>query len=390
MQGVDCGSAVRYLVGGSDAPPLDVQGERDLGAIVDACLGDLDTEARLRFGVALLMAYVQHEVVGPPIPADLLAVHPEATKEICEQMGLAASAACHLLWMAHRVLAAPSLASQDAAVWRARLFGRLREASAENRRDWWEEEERAWDKVPAQLHLQERALMLGGQDRWADALRLVAAAKESVGLKATLSGRMGRRTKYQTFDCAQLVLVVEVDDREAEEEDGTKEEAVAEVGLGEESILLERGRGQDDAALSGEQQSLLVLEGLCIARRHARDELTLGLALPYVAQVLYRVVLFLKSLCLFVCFCLQVLAQGRSPFAVRSAALFVRSLLEAHMSRTRDRAALQLEALYEGWHSEADSSSSEQQHDGAKTRLATVWGCPVPLRQHLLLESAKA
>jgi hypothetical protein len=63
---------------------------------------------------------------------------------------------------------------------------------------------------------------------------------------------------------------------------------------------------------------------MCVARRHARDELTLGLALPYVTAVL---------------------SQPSSPYAVRSAALFVRSLLEAHLSRTRDRAALQLEAL---------------------------------------------
>lgn len=53
------------------------------------------------------------------------------------------------------------------------------------------------------------------------------------------------------------------------------------------------------------------------------------------------------------------------------------------MSKTRDRAALQLEALHEGWQRERDGTA-------AAARLAHVWGCPLPARNALLLETARA
>ncbi len=356
--GVDTGGAVRFLVGGSDdAPPLDLREESDLAALLDEHGGGLDEAGWLRLGVALLMAFVQHEITGPAVAAALVAVEPAVTERVSSELGVVGTAASHLLWLSRRALER-SGESEQSALWRARLLGRMREASSEHRRDAWEEEMRTWAQVSG--HEQEKALALGGQDRWAEALRLVTAAKDAAGLKAVLTGKMGKRTKYQTFECAQLVLEVEVEDREAEEEDRGGDE-VEEVGLGADSILLEPVRGDGGAAmLSGQQQSLLVVEALCVARRHARDEMTLGLALPYVVLVL---------------------SQASSPYAVRTAALFVRSLLEAHLSKTRDRAALQLEALGDGW--------GRGQEDAA-TRLALLWGCPVPPRRALLLETARA
>jgi hypothetical protein len=247
------GGAVRYLVGGSDdGPPLDVRGERDLAAVLDEHMREHDAAARLRLGAALLTAWVQHEVVGPALPAALASAEPEATAAACAALGLARSAGAHLLWLADRALGS-SGAGRQWTLWRARLQGRVREAaeSEEARRAGAEEELALWATL-APEYAAERALALGGQERWSDALRVVGEAKAALGLRASLTGRMGRRTKYQTFECAQLVLQVELEDREEEEEDATAKEQPAEVALEPDSILLEPAAAE--VALSGAQQ----------------------------------------------------------------------------------------------------------------------------------------
>jgi hypothetical protein len=439
LWGVHRGAAARYLAGGSeDGPPLDLRQEEEedddddkdkekeedvgwLARVAEERWGGSSAAARLRGGAALLCAHLQHCVTGPALPPALALCSERAQRAAARALLLPArcSSALPLLWLArallfHPLLDPPSSAShaasdaasdaaasdaslrvvvRAAALWRARVLAHLRElAQDEQRRDSWPQELRCWRAVSG--HWQEKALALGGQDRWAEALRLVARRKQQLGLRAALSGRLGKRTKYQTFECAQLVLLVERDDPDAEEDDddereeeeNQKKQALEhdepeEVKLEPDSILLERGRGEEgEPELTPEQQSVLVLEGLCVARRHARDELTLGLALPYVEQVLFGLVCLSFAL---TCFFQKVLRQRSCPFAVRSAALFVRSLLEAHMSKTRDRAALQLEALHEGWQRERDGTT-------AAARLAHVWGCPLPARNALLLETARA
>ena len=176
LERIATGGAVRYLVGGSeDGPPLDLRGERDLAGLLDEHARELGGAARLRLGVALFMAFVQHEVVGPAVPAALAACEPEATVAACEALGVARSPGAHLLWLAARAL--EGCAEQPAwPLWRARLLGRAREAAGgELRPETWAEELALWDRVPG--HAAERALALGGQDRWNDALRVVAEAK---------------------------------------------------------------------------------------------------------------------------------------------------------------------------------------------------------------------
>lgn len=353
------GKAARYLAGGSeDGPPLDLrQDEHDnddedeeddeswLARLAAERWGASSAAARLRGGAALLSAHVQHCVTGPALPAALAQCSPRAQRAAARALLLSprCSSALPLLWLARALLFHPLLdptpasshaaaaaddtasshaaasdgtasshaASSDdtasshavvaaaAALWRARLLAHARElAQDEQRRDSWPEELRCWRAVPG--HLQEKALALGGQDRWAEALRLVARRKQQLGLRAALSGRLGKRTKYQTFECAQLVLLVERDDLDAEEDDSDapapEHDEPEEVKLEADSILLEPGRGQEgEPELTPEQQSILVLEGLCVARRHARDELTLGLALPYVEQVGFFVVVLKKT-----------------------------------------------------------------------------------------------
>ncbi len=389
-------SAVRFLVGGGDVPPLDLSGESDLPSVLSSLLSALSSSSSsfssslLLLGSSLLCAHARHELVGPPLPPALLAVAPAASVFAAAQLGCAPASSLHLLWLAREVLLHQHLDKQEqqeqeqdqdqsssssssssssllsVSLWRARLWTRVREAASssgegELRREHWAAELRAWSLVRGCLP--EKALALGGQNRWTEALRVVQQAKQEAGLRAVLSGKMGKRTKYQTFECAQLVLQVEVEDpQEEEEDDKEKKDLPVEVHLEEDSILLDREQRVQAVNLTGEQQSLLVLEALCIARRHARDELTLGLSLPYVEQVL---------------------ASPTSPFAVRTAALFVRSLLEAHMSKTRDRAALQLEALYEDWQGLHPEAKKEN-------RMHLVWSTPVATRRNVLLEAARA
>lgn len=277
-------------------------------------------------------------------------------------------------------------------LWRARLAARHRELLGRLSASLLQEEGRCLDcalaaplppLLAALLNI-EKARWLAAQDRVREARALMQTVREQMGFSVALTGRMGRRTKYQTFDVAQLVLQVERDDVEADEvnaaalpEDGSsgllEETAKAkQVALDEDNPLLEKVRltdGQKELdsmkLASAAQQAAVLTESLMALRDGARDDHSGHLALPFVVAVM----------------------ELHRDWTLFTAALYCRSHLELLHNKTRDRAVLQLDVLQQQWGDGDGISSSDA---AVMKRFRWFWSVPFPARHALRLETAKA
>ena len=101
-----------------------------------------------------------------------------------------------------------------------------------------------------------------------------------LNLNLKLTGRLGRRTKYQEFDIAQLVLDVENRTVQVIEKknEGLEEEMKQKLLLEEDTILYEQPKITDPLGelqkkqLSVEDQLVIQAYVNYIAKTHAKDE----------------------------------------------------------------------------------------------------------------------
>ncbi|KAI9208102.1 uncharacterized protein BJ171DRAFT_557816 [Polychytrium aggregatum] len=166
-----------------------------------------------------------------------------------------------------------------------------------------------------------------GQD--AKAASLFEKATEVSNFKWSLTGALGRRTKFQTFDVAQLVVVAESSSNEtasAGSEASAKPESLA---LNDEVLLEKIAFTQDNDGIQNQgklktiDQCILLAHCLNIKNINPDHGLTKQEMAPYVMRVL----------------------DNPNNWMVHTMALLLRTRLESDKSRTVERSVLQLQAL---------------------------------------------
>eukprot|EP01116_Phalansterium_solitarium_P024129 TRINITY_DN8746_c0_g1_i1.p1 TRINITY_DN8746_c0_g1~~TRINITY_DN8746_c0_g1_i1.p1 ORF type:complete len:798 (+),score=187.39 TRINITY_DN8746_c0_g1_i1:56-2449(+) len=179
-------------------------------------------------------------------------------------------------------------------------------------------------EVRAQLHL-ESGLVRLKYHNVAKAQEEFAAAQAATGLQTQLTGKLGKRTKHQTFQVSQLVL--EASSRVGAEASSIPSFSPQSVALTDD-VLLETPalEGSDVAApLTVIDQAILL--NLCnvVKSQSAKHTLTVEEMMAYVIRI----------------------QEKPQNWMVHSTCLLLRSRLEKEKMRTSDRAALQLQVLVE-------------------------------------------
>lgn len=210
-----------------------------------------------------------------------------------------------------------------------------------------------------------------GQDKPANQAFLTAA--RASGLEFELTGALGKRTKFQTQDFSQLLLLAESRKREGEEGNVPPSKGAPEaLALNDDTLLEEteyttttRGSGTLSHLDPGNQPSLHPLDqalllSLCLNQSNSSPAhgLTTQQMMPFVQRVVSHPV----------------------NWSVHTTALLLRSRLESNRSRTVERSALQLAALID----QMPTSDSE-----ASERLQYFHQLPLPSKWEMEKELAK-
>ncbi|KND03282.1 tetratricopeptide repeat-containing protein EMW1 [Spizellomyces punctatus DAOM BR117] len=178
------------------------------------------------------------------------------------------------------------------------------------------------------------------------------AAQAASRFKWTLTGALGKRTKFQEFDVSQLVVMAEsAQDVEEtnDKEHGTQCQPKT-LALNDDT-LLETIEFTQDASQEGQSaatqgnlkvidQCILLAFCLNVKNTNPAHGLTTEEMLPYVRRVL----------------------ENANNWMVHTMGLLLRSRLESNKSRTVERAALQLQALVDQFPLEESSVSDRMLH----------------------------
>lgn len=157
---------------------------------------------------------------------------------------------------------------------------------------------------------------------------LVEGAKEDFNLKINLTGRLGRKTKYQVFDSA--ILVIEAQSSTLNTNKNSQEENPLTVKLDEENPLLESPNITDTTELISSDLSVYdhsyISAFIHLLHRSEPDE-----------DLLREVILTYTNKCL----------NNSYDWLVYSKILLHRSLAENRKSKTIERSLLQIQSLCE-------------------------------------------
>ncbi|KAI8063451.1 hypothetical protein BC940DRAFT_307240 [Gongronella butleri] len=238
------------------------------------------------------------------------------------------------------------------------------------------------DKPLRVRHELETALIYSYYGHDKEAFDKMKQAQQSSGFQWSLTGALGRRTKFQTFDVSQLVILAEseqekgekmaVDDNhDKKDKDDDDEAARPETLELNDDTLLEKIAFKDEADASKRQgnlqiidQSLLLAFCLNVKNTNPDHGLTNEEMVPYVTRVL----------------------ENANNWMVHTMALLLRSRLEAHKSRTVERGALQLQAL-------VDQIKLDEQKEegvaGAAERLSYFYDLLMPSKWEMERELAR-
>ena len=238
---------------------------------------------------------------------------------------------CRCAFIQQRILDNPA-ASLQAAMTEAiaQLDSSISEFAASNR------------ELKARAYLEQGLIHhFYGQD--AKAVELFDRAQEASGLVWALTGALGKRTKFQTFEVSQLVVLAE--SLKEQNCSSTKEEKSAAapntLPLNDDTLLetvditVKTPSQQDN--LSVIDQAILLAFCMNVKNTNPDHGLTIEQIFPYVRRVL----------------------QHPNNWMVHTMALLLRSRLESVKSRTVERAALQLQALVDQFNVD-DSANYER------------------------------
>ncbi|KAJ3290539.1 hypothetical protein HDU79_003154 [Rhizoclosmatium sp. JEL0117] len=203
-------------------------------------------------------------------------------------------------------------------------------------------------------------------ERNAKALAEFTRAQKATQLVWKLTGALGKRTKFQTFDVTQLVVIAESKDLNAS---AGQQPAVAETTAAmpetlalNDDTLLETIDYTDLESKGGNlriiDQCILLAMCLNIKNENPTDGLTTEQMKPFVSRVL----------------------ENPNNWMVHTMGLLLRSRLEAAKSRTTERSVLQLQAIVDQMAVEQDSTPSE--------RLNHIYSIFIPSKWELESELA--
>ncbi|KAJ3333853.1 hypothetical protein HDU76_002574, partial [Blyttiomyces sp. JEL0837] len=181
-------------------------------------------------------------------------------------------------------------------------------------------------------------------------------AQEATQLQWELSGALGKRTKFQTFDVSQLVLLAKSSLDSAEVKGSIPDTLALNDDTLLEKIELTDKNEKLDAETQGKLRSIdqcvLLAYSLNIKNTNPDHGLTTEEMFPYVSRVL----------------------ENPNNWMIHSMALLLRSRLEARKSRTVERSVLQIQALVDQWNDETAA---------AKERLAYIFSIFFPSKWEL-------
>ncbi|RUS15783.1 hypothetical protein BC937DRAFT_92002 [Endogone sp. FLAS-F59071] len=193
-------------------------------------------------------------------------------------------------------------------------------------------------------------------------------SQEKSGLIWSLTGVLGRRTKFQTFDVSQLTLMAESKKNQDSLTEAEPSGVIPETLALNDDTLLEKisytdtqANGIDPSNQSNLRiidQALLLAFCLNVKNSNPDHGITTEQMVPYVTRVL----------------------GNPNNWMVHTMALLLRSRLESHRSRTAERAVLQLQALVDQIPVE-DSTAQE--------RLAYFYEISLPSKWELERELAE-
>lgn len=311
--------------------------------------GRLPPECDAKFAIACLLAFVQTNWTGPTLPNDF----PDWGREVHLQRlvrdGEMPYALVRFPWLLS--LAQDLLAQERDAPWAwwylrsLSLQGQIFDASSASLtvmiRELVEEHLtqalEQWGPtiyVEASLHLQ----AIGEERRSQELLQMASTAS---GFKFSLTGVLGRRTKFQTFDVAQLAVQVATDEGSAtsvsplqgQQEDGHPANVPLQDEVLTETAILSSGPLGD--AYTSDVGKLILLGSIShLLHFHAKDGAVREKSTALVEKVL----------------------EVPGDWSIYSTALSLRSQLEAGKSRHIERAALQFQALVDQIHAHVESS----------------------------------
>ncbi|ORX47455.1 TPR-like protein [Hesseltinella vesiculosa] len=216
-----------------------------------------------------------------------------------------------------------------------------------------------------------------GQDK--DAFDKMKQAQQSSGFQWSLTGALGKRTKFQTFDVTQLVILAESEQSTDNKEmagsaagNDTSEEAPRPETLDlNDDTLLEKIAFTSEKDADKRQGNLQVIDqclllAFCMNVKNTNPDhgLTIEEMVPYVTRVL----------------------ENANNWMVHTMGLLLRSRLEAHKSRTVERSALQLQALVD------QIKLDEHKEDGvagASDRLSHFYDLLLPSKWEMERELAR-
>lgn len=202
-----------------------------------------------------------------------------------------------------------------------------------------------------------------GQDK--EALGKMESAQKESGFVWSLTGALGRRTKFQTFDVSQLVVLAESKKKVAQDEDAPRPET---LDLNDDTILEkiaftdnEKNETENDKRhgnLNVIDQCLLLAFCLNVKNTNPDHGITAEQMVPYVTRVL----------------------ENANNWMVHTMGLLLRSRLEANKGRTVERSALQLQALVD---------QIKVEDSGVEERLSYFYDLLLPSKWEMERELAR-
>ncbi|KAG2230505.1 hypothetical protein BDF21DRAFT_409801 [Thamnidium elegans] len=204
-----------------------------------------------------------------------------------------------------------------------------------------------------------------GQDK--EALENMESAQKTSGFVWSLTGSLGRRTKFQTFDVSQLVVLAESKKKNTDktEEEPARPET---LDLNDDTILEriaftenEKNETESDKRhgnLNVIDQCLLLAFCLNVKNTNPDHGITAEQMVPYVTRVL----------------------ENANNWMVHTMGLLLRSRLESNKSRTVERSALQLQALVD---------QVKVEDSGVEERLAYFYELLIPSKWEMERELAR-
>eukprot|EP01118_Nematostelium_gracile_P014988 TRINITY_DN5929_c0_g1_i2.p1 TRINITY_DN5929_c0_g1~~TRINITY_DN5929_c0_g1_i2.p1 ORF type:complete len:427 (-),score=124.88 TRINITY_DN5929_c0_g1_i2:444-1724(-) len=178
-------------------------------------------------------------------------------------------------------------------------------------------------------------------------------AKEITGLVTEMTGVLGKRTKFQTFDTSQLILKAESKNKDENEKDSVPKEVEH-----DDDLLLPKPELIEKVETSNLRvidQAIILSLCLNVKNQNPKSGLTTEEMMPFVARVL----------------------ENPNDWLVHTTSLLLKSRLDSEHHRTAERGVLQLQAIVDQF---------EDQETPAYKRLPNIFILSYPSITDLRVE----